>query len=469
VQWTPNVSGHTFAVYLDDVLQTVTAATSYTFSGLTSRTRHQAAVREICGVGDTAAAVTCYFRTSCTTLVDLPYFEEFDYNERYGDSDGLPPCWDSIGNSSVYFTDYEDGSLTAMIFLSVEAVYTGSFTSYIATPKFNMPAQGVSIRFKGQTGHNNDVTAGIMTDPTDSSTFVPLGTITYNNRGLAWYEYTLEGPDSVSTSGTAVALAFRWPSDGSGGLDSLFVEALPLPIYELAIAVNDSTMGSVTGAGSYEAGTVVTVTATPNEGYRFVTWSDSVTTPTRVIDMTKNIDLTAFFAPDTVWYTVTVNRVCRDCYEEIPDDYVTGEGVYQEGATVTLEGHVGGCQISLDFWIDEAGDTIFDNPYNFVINSDRTLTAVFGAYGGIDDVEGTDFRIYPNPATTTVTIVLDESMDANTSLQVLDQQGRCVFTQALKQSGNQTITIDVSRWAAGTYFVSIVNDSGAIVRKLILR
>ena len=42
-------------------------------------------------------------------------------------------------------------------------------------------------------------------------------------------------------------------------------------------------------------------------------------------------------------------------------------------------------------------------------------------------------------------------------------------TQAIKQSSNQTITIDVSRWAAGTYFVRIVNDSGAIVKKLILR
>lgn len=71
--------------------------------------------------------------------------------------------------------------------------------------------------------------------------------------------------------------------------------------------------------------------------------------------------------------------------------------------------------------------------------------------------------------TTTLTIVLDESMDANTLLQVLDQQGRCVFTQAIKHSSNQTITIDVSRWTAGTYFVRIVNDSGAIVKKLILR
>lgn len=168
-------------------------------------------------------------------------------------------------------------------------------------------------------------------------------------------------------------------------------------------------------------------------------------------------------------FTVYINRVCRSCGENIPADYVVGEGRYEEGDTVSLEGLVQGEGVSFDFWILETGDTIFDNPYSFVIHSDCIITAYFSQNVGIDDVEGSDFLIYPNPATTTVTIELNESMDANTSLQVLDQQGRCVFIQAIKQSDNQTITIDVSRWAAGTYFVRIVNDSGAIVKKLILR
>ena len=123
--------------------------------------------------------------------------------------------------------------------------------------------------------------------------------------------------------------------------------------------------------------------------------------------------------------------------------------------------------VSFDFWILETGDTIFDNPYSFVIHSDRIITAYFSQNVGIDDVEGSDFLIYPNPATTTVTIVLDESMDANTSLQVLDQQGRVVYE--CRQDAGAPLTIDVSRWTAGTYFVRIVNDSGAIVKKLILR
>ena len=168
-------------------------------------------------------------------------------------------------------------------------------------------------------------------------------------------------------------------------------------------------------------------------------------------------------------FTVYINRVCRSCGENIPADYVVGEGRYEEGNTVSLEGLVQGEGVSFDFWILETGDTIFDNPYSFVIHSDRIITAYFSQNVGIDDVEGSDFLIYPNPATTTVTIVFDESMDANTLLQVLDQQGRCVFTQAIKQSINQTITIDVSRWTAGTYFVRVTSGKNSAVQKLIVK
>ena len=246
-------------------------------------------------------------------------------------------------------------------------------------------------------------------------------------------------------------------------------------MHDLTLAVNDTTMGSVTGAGTYEEGTTVTVTATPNEGYHFVVWSDSVTNATRTVKVDTDTTLTAYFEadtlptpppPDTVWYTVTVNRVCRDCYEDIPDDYVTGEGLYTEGSTVTLTGFVGGDQISLDFWIDETGDTIFDNPYSFVINSDRTLTAVFGAYGGIDDVSTYQrINVHPNPASTTVTVEWnDESGTLNAALlTIYDATGREV--QRINLSTHQPVNIDVCSLPAGIYYLRLAGTT----RKLIVR
>lgn len=55
--------------------------------------------------------------------------------------------------------------------------------------------------------------------------------------------------------------------------------------------VNDSTAN-----GTYDYGTQVLIIATPNEHYRFVKWSDGVTSASRYVSMTDKIELTATFA-----------------------------------------------------------------------------------------------------------------------------------------------------------------------------
>lgn len=55
--------------------------------------------------------------------------------------------------------------------------------------------------------------------------------------------------------------------------------------------------------GKYEEGTQITVTATPNEGYHFVQWSDGTTDNPYVLTVGDDIQLSAEFAPNQ--YTVT--------------------------------------------------------------------------------------------------------------------------------------------------------------------
>ena len=56
----------------------------------------------------------------------------------------------------------------------------------------------------------------------------------------------------------------------------------------IGTSVNDSRMGSVSGMGTYDKGTTVTLTATANAGYRFVSWGDDVTENPRVIKAEVN-------------------------------------------------------------------------------------------------------------------------------------------------------------------------------------
>ncbi|MCQ2060984.1 MAG: hypothetical protein MJY47_05285 [Fibrobacter sp.] len=69
--------------------------------------------------------------------------------------------------------------------------------------------------------------------------------------------------------------------------------------YAITVAVNDKTMGTVTGAGTYEYGTDVEISATAKKGYKFVKWSDGVKDAKRTITVTKAEKLTATFEKDS--------------------------------------------------------------------------------------------------------------------------------------------------------------------------
>ena len=56
--------------------------------------------------------------------------------------------------------------------------------------------------------------------------------------------------------------------------------------------------GSVKGAGTYEAGSSVTVEATANAGFKFSQWDDGSTSPSRVVKMDKDVTLAAYFTED---------------------------------------------------------------------------------------------------------------------------------------------------------------------------
>lgn len=64
----------------------------------------------------------------------------------------------------------------------------------------------------------------------------------------------------------------------------------------IGTSVNDSAMGSVSGMGTYDKGTTVTLTATANAGYRFVSWSDEVTdNPRQVVAEVNGVAYSAIF------------------------------------------------------------------------------------------------------------------------------------------------------------------------------
>jgi len=68
------------------------------------------------------------------------------------------------------------------------------------------------------------------------------------------------------------------------------------------------------------------------------------------------------------------------------------------------------------------------------------------------------FVIYPNPATNEIFIQSDKTVPGAISIQVIDLVGQILMTQIEKHNNSGSIwKLDISKLAAGAYFVRVMN------------
>ena len=68
--------------------------------------------------------------------------------------------------------------------------------------------------------------------------------------------------------------------------------------YTLTVASNNEAYGTVSGSGTYAEGTSATITATPANGYHFVSWDDGNTDNPRTVTVNTNLNFIAIFEQD---------------------------------------------------------------------------------------------------------------------------------------------------------------------------
>lgn len=255
-------------------------------------------------------------------------------------------------------------------------------------------------------------------------------------------------------------------TDTSAYSNPVTFHTLPFLFYTIELSVNDTAMGSVSGAGTYQEGSTVTLTATPNEGYHFVMWDDSVTASLRTVEVLSDMSFTAFFAADEVdsgWYTVTLLMQTTDGSSIDSSEtlcHVVGAGRYAEGSLVTVTAH-GNAPMDFLYWkLDGLNPLWYEPDLYLVVTDDVTLTAVFGTTQGIDDVVDSDFRLYPNPASSSVTLETDRPATAT----LFDASGRQQGQWKVLGGKSQ---LDISHLPQGVYFLRL--NGSSTIRKLIIR
>ncbi len=82
---------------------------------------------------------------------------------------------------------------------------------------------------------------------------------------------------------------------------------------------------------------------------------------------------------------------------------------------------------------------------------------------GIADVDNASISLYPNPATSTVTLT---GIEGEAEVSVVDMNGRQVYSGSVE---NGSLSIDVSGLSQGAYFVRVTGEKVNAIRKLIVR
>lgn len=109
-------------------------------------------------------------------------------------------------------------------------------------------------------------------------------------------------------------------------------------------------------------------------------------------------------------------------------------------------------------------EMVVNSKYTFTnVTQDHTIHAVFERKNGvgIDNEEIRQLIIYPNP--TTGQLYIDNSKSHITTLQVLDNNGRVIYEK--NNISNGKITIDLSNYASGTYFIKTDEQISKIIKQ----
>ena len=141
-----------------------------------------------------------------------------------------------------------------------------------------------------------------------------------------------------------------------------------IPTYTIETAAVPETGGTVTGGGTFQENSSITLEAIPNAGFYFDHWGDGNTENPRTITVTANATYTAYFTMDEYSINVYAN----------PTDggAVSGTGTYHYGAEVEIsatpaEGY------NFAGW-DDANT---DNPRTIIVTGDANYTAIFSEVG----------------------------------------------------------------------------------------
>ncbi len=199
----------------------------------------------------------------------------------------------------------------------------------------NSPTHRKAYASNASSKRTSALTAGTLYTTSGTKTF----TVTFKD----WDGTTLKTQSSIKYKGSATAPSnpsrastaqytytfSKWDKSYSSVTSDLTVTAVytsTVRSYKITVGVASGT-GTVSGGGTYDYGTSVTIKATAGTGYSFSKWSDGNTTASRSITVTGAATYNATFTINS--YKLTLNR-------NYAYGTVSGAGTYDYNTKVSI-------------------------------------------------------------------------------------------------------------------------------------
>ena len=264
VSWTP--SGYetawivNYKLSTDTVWQSANASTTaYQLTGLSANTTYDIQVIADCGNSQSDVSNTLTITTDCEDLTTIPYTENFDgYTaSTSGTVVNLPTCWHqmNVGYTSSTYAAYPimynsstyaySGTNTLRFYTYVSGAtnYGDQWAVMRSIDTTTIPIQNLQLSLKARkysTSYPFNLTVGVMSDYSDTSTFVPMATISPSS---AEYETFTVYFRHYAGGGKYIALRAASPvSSYNAG----YVDNLELSLAPTCLEINDLITTAIT-------------------------------------------------------------------------------------------------------------------------------------------------------------------------------------------------------------------------------
>ena len=231
------------------------------------------------------------------------------------------------------------------------------------------------------------------------------------------------------------------------------------PVPQYTITLLKTGYGSITldpESPLYDSATIVNLTATPDKGYIFGSWSGDVVSDLNNISVTMNgnINLTAEFIL-VVIPKFSLNITANGSGSVT----VTPEAAQYDSGTVVNILATANTGYLFDGYTGDINTK--ESNVNITVNKTMDITANFKLIEGLNTNHVRQNKIYPNPVKNTLFISTEYTIN---KIEILNNNGSVIES---KSYYNQQITsqrFDLSNYSKGIYFIKIITEKDSQIK-----